>query len=206
MNYGAHYDRLINRARNRVLPGYTERHHVVPRCVGGTDEKQNIVSLTAEEHFVAHQLLIKIYPGTPAISYAVVRMAAKSNNNKIYGWIRRKCAEATSKTKHFLGRKHSPETIAKIVAKIKGRKNTQETKRQMSLSAMGNKRAKGKKYPNRSAAHCAALSAANKGRTKGKPMPYLHTPEMKERALLARRAYWDNWRAKNAELCKRISR
>ena len=62
MNYRRHYDRLIERARNRVLSGYVERHHVLPRCMGGGNESSNLVQLTAEEHYVAHQLLHKMHP------------------------------------------------------------------------------------------------------------------------------------------------
>ena len=35
MNYAAHYERLVKRARSRSLVGYRERHHVVPKCMGG---------------------------------------------------------------------------------------------------------------------------------------------------------------------------
>ena len=62
MNYSAHYDRLIARARSQTLVGYHEQHHVVPKCMGGGNELANLVNLTAEEHYVAHQLLVKMYP------------------------------------------------------------------------------------------------------------------------------------------------
>lgn len=41
---------------------YHEFHHIVPRCVGGTDMKSNIVALTPREHFLCHWLLTKMYP------------------------------------------------------------------------------------------------------------------------------------------------
>lgn len=47
MNYAAHYERLIERAKNRVLEGYRERHHILPRCMGGTNAPDNLVDLTA---------------------------------------------------------------------------------------------------------------------------------------------------------------
>jgi hypothetical protein len=74
MNYSLHYTRLIERSRSRVLEGYKERHHIVPRCLGGTDDKSNIAVLTAEEHFVAHQLLVKMYPGNRDLVYATQLM------------------------------------------------------------------------------------------------------------------------------------
>jgi len=43
---------------------YCERHHIIPRSLGGSDEKSNLVNLTAREHFIAHRLLVKITEGT----------------------------------------------------------------------------------------------------------------------------------------------
>ena len=97
MNYRKHYDLLIERAKNRRLEGYSERHHVIPRCMGGSNKKWNIVRLTAEEHFVAHELLVKIYPQNLHLASALVKMAHRCNNRKIYGWIRRRHAAAASK-------------------------------------------------------------------------------------------------------------
>ena len=59
MNYEAHYNKLIARGQNRELEDYKEKHHIVPRCMGGSNKKENLVYLTAEEHYVAHQLLVK---------------------------------------------------------------------------------------------------------------------------------------------------
>ena len=62
MNYITIYNNLIQRASNRLLDGYKERHHIIPRCLGGNNTKENLVDLTPEEHYIAHLLLIKIYP------------------------------------------------------------------------------------------------------------------------------------------------
>lgn len=97
MNYEEHYNKLIYRAQNRLLEGYSERHHIIPRCMNGDDRFENIVNLTPEEHYVAHQLLVKIYPKEYKLTYAVHRMVGgKFRNNKMYGWIRRKHAAIMS--------------------------------------------------------------------------------------------------------------
>lgn len=116
MNYVAHYDRLISRARDRTLVGYRERHHVLPRCMGGTDALANIVELTAEEHYVAHQLLTKIFPSSPRLSTAAVLMAKRCTGNKAYGWLRRLNAEANRGNTYSIGKIRSPEVRAKISA------------------------------------------------------------------------------------------
>lgn len=89
MNYSKVYDNLIYNAKNRTLDGCIERHHIVPRCLGGTDDPDNIVCLTPEEHYVAHQLLIKIYNDVRLV-YAANMMVPNRISNKIYGWIRRR--------------------------------------------------------------------------------------------------------------------
>lgn len=99
MNYQKHYDLLIERAKARVLSGYVEVHHVVPRCIGGGDEKNNLVQLTAEEHYVAHQLLHKMYPHVKGLLYALISMTGNPHghrSNKVYGWMRKKHSENLS--------------------------------------------------------------------------------------------------------------
>jgi 5-methylcytosine-specific restriction endonuclease McrA len=47
MNYRRQYELLIEKAQLRgSVDGYMERHHIVPRCMGGSNEKENLVELT----------------------------------------------------------------------------------------------------------------------------------------------------------------
>lgn len=93
MDYIKHYNNLLHKARNRQLPvDGRERHHVLPRCMGGTDDTENLIYLTPEEHYTAHQLLVKIYPKEDKLLYAALMMCMGSarSNNKKYGWLKRK--------------------------------------------------------------------------------------------------------------------
>jgi hypothetical protein len=90
MNYKKHYTTLIDRAKERILEDYTEKHHIIPRCMGGSDDENNLVRLTPEEHYVAHQLLVKIYPNNKSLVYAALMMIVNRPSNKLYGWLRRK--------------------------------------------------------------------------------------------------------------------
>lgn len=61
MNYRKNYDTLILKAKNRINGnGYFERHHILPKSLGGIDTDSNLVYLTAREHYLAHWLLFKI--------------------------------------------------------------------------------------------------------------------------------------------------
>lgn len=51
-------DLIINARQDPTI--YGEYHHIIPRCLGGTDEKPNLVFLSAREHYIAHLLLPKM--------------------------------------------------------------------------------------------------------------------------------------------------
>jgi len=61
MNYSKLYTSIIEHRLANPVCGYTENHHVIPRSLGGYDDKENLVKLTAREHFICHLLLTKIY-------------------------------------------------------------------------------------------------------------------------------------------------
>ena len=59
---GITYDEFIqnildNRGRFNCGDEYCERHHMLPKCMGGTDDKNNLIDLFAKEHFEVHRLL-----------------------------------------------------------------------------------------------------------------------------------------------------
>jgi hypothetical protein len=73
MNYKLIYDTIIERRRETPLAaGYSENHHILPKSLGGTAAKENMVRLTAKEHFVCHRLLVKIYQSDPVTFHKMV--------------------------------------------------------------------------------------------------------------------------------------
>lgn len=63
--YTSVYNNIIARAKSRDLPKniYTEKHHIIPKSLGGTNDLTNLVRLTAREHFICHLLLPKMVTG-----------------------------------------------------------------------------------------------------------------------------------------------
>lgn len=171
MDHAAHYDRLIARAVGRVLTGYSERHHIVPKCLGGSNAESNIVRLTAEEHYVAHQLLIFMHPGNRKILWAASQMSwkapgqVKRPTNKRYGWIRRKLAADFKE--HNPGRSPTAETRARMSASHRGIKRGPHSEERKAKIAAAHK---GKV---KSPEHLAALSASKTGKKRG-PHSELH--------------------------------
>lgn len=61
---------LDTRGRFGITEGYKERHHIIPRCIGGSNNKDNLIDLYAKEHFIAHMLLAKENPTNEHLVYA----------------------------------------------------------------------------------------------------------------------------------------
>jgi hypothetical protein len=93
MNYQKIYDIIIDRSKNRILEGYVEKHHIIPECLGGTDDPSNLVVLTAREHYIVHQLLVKMYPDNHKLIYAANMMTVnrynQPRNNRTYDWLKK---------------------------------------------------------------------------------------------------------------------
>lgn len=59
--YQKFYDSIINyRKKHPILNGYYEVHHIIPKSLGGLNNTDNLVTLTAREHLIVHKLLKKI--------------------------------------------------------------------------------------------------------------------------------------------------
>ena len=130
MNYKRIYEQLIASRIGSTPDGYYERHHIIPSCIGGTDDKANIVSLTAREHYIAHWLLWKIHRVAP-LAHAFWSMARTSDNqsrvisSRAYASARNAHISVLREKKgdknHFFGKKHSEETKRVISEKAKSR-------------------------------------------------------------------------------------
>jgi hypothetical protein len=93
------YFSIIENARLRVLPKdqYKETHHIIPRSMGGDDSSDNLVALTAREHFICHKLLVRMTQGESKgkMAFALVLMSGK-RGSKIYSSTRKLLAERMS--------------------------------------------------------------------------------------------------------------
>lgn len=115
------YQQIVSRANLRVLEGYFEVHHIIPKSLGGTNSIENLVNLTAREHFICHWLLTKcVIHNVEKMKYALWLMTTTENSlqqrykitPKKYEIIKKSLSETFSK--QHAGRKMSEETKRKI--------------------------------------------------------------------------------------------
>ena len=76
------YKKLIQEYQCKILVGYIEKHHIVPRCLGGSDDCDNLVELSAKAHYVAHHLLHLAYPENRKLAHAFGAMVMKGNGRQ----------------------------------------------------------------------------------------------------------------------------
>ena len=129
--YKKWYDSIIDRAKNRVLSCYVERHHIIPKSCGGSNDKDNLVPLTAREHYIVHMLLpfcvIKKYKLKMIKGFMYMNVKPKNSkrlykiNSRMYEKFRIEFGKMLKGTKlseeqkdKMRGRKLSKETKAKI--------------------------------------------------------------------------------------------
>ena len=135
MDYQTLYLKLLKKAELRINNDtfYTEKHHILPQCI---NKNNYTVLLSAREHFIAHQLLYKIYKNTQYgdLLFQAIRMMCSSNkyqirNNREYEWVKRYHSLCQSKRMKGL-----PKTEAhklKISLSHIGIKQTEESKRKI---------------------------------------------------------------------------
>jgi hypothetical protein len=153
------YYSLITNAQSRLLPpnGYTEKHHIIPKSLGGNNTQSNLIILTAREHFLCHWMLTKMTTGKSKQSmvFALRMLRATSTNHQRYSTpLTARVYESIKKIhsdylrKSFKGRIVSDATKQKmsVAAKnklqnsFKGRKHTEESKSAIGNANRGKKR------------------------------------------------------------------
>lgn len=133
--YSKWYFAIIQHAMSRPVSGYTESHHIVPRSLGGSDDIDNLVALTAREHFVCHILLSKMTEGQDRgkMLHAIIMMGGFQDrpryiNSRLYSEARTHYAAHRSKTmrgegNHRFGVQMSEATKTKISEAKRGKRH-----------------------------------------------------------------------------------
>jgi len=161
-----YYSIISNRMNNPHSKNtYTEKHHIIPKSFGGLDEKENLVRLSAREHFLVHWLLTKMCESKDhsiKMNHALLRLMNAAETLELHKWSkwqyevakhRKSLAlkEARSNGRDpRLGKKHSLEAKEKMrnaklgvkrdpskILYLKERRHTEDTKQKISKSLIG---------------------------------------------------------------------
>jgi hypothetical protein len=120
----------------RDLVKNTEKHHIVPRSLGGSNDESNIVRLTYREHFLAHLLLTKFTSGNDrykmlhALGFCFY---SKSAGRIRFGWQ----YEVAKRAARIATRNVTAETCAKKSKALLGHVTAKETRIKISNALRG---------------------------------------------------------------------
>lgn len=131
------YHKFIDRLRNQVVDGYCEKHHILPRSLGGSDDPSNIICLTVRQHYIAHWMLWKAYGGSMAVAFDYM------SGIKRYGSrLPSRTVEALKAdvSKRISERPVSKETRQKQRAAKLGRSLPEKTKNKLRVAMLGQRR------------------------------------------------------------------
>lgn len=152
------YTRFIGSLRGQSVDGYAEVHHIVPRSLGGSDDADNLIRLTARQHYVAHWILARALGGSAARAFFMMSNFGKYGqvNSTTYAIARQEYADQVSKqltmcpnipaftaehrqklSRAKTGRKLSEETRRRVGEAQRGRKLSEETRRRISEAKKG---------------------------------------------------------------------
>lgn len=197
---------LDTRGRFACGDKYHERHHIVPKCIGGGNEKENLIDLYAREHFEAHRLLALENSNVKELIYAWWCMSTANGKytDDIYKLTPEEYEEiriiysksVTGENNPMFGKHHSEETRRKISenhADVSGSNNpmfgkprSKETK--MKLSELRKGKFVGEDNPFYGKQHTKEakqkMSEKRKGKFTGKDNSFYgkkHTDETKKK-------------------------
>jgi len=147
--YTKWYFNLVQKAKERNSSKgegvYLEEHHIIPKSIGGSYSKKNLVLFTAKEHYVAHRMLVKMTTGEAhkKMHLALFCMVSandcyKLSKSKTYEKLRAQCGKANSGENHVrFGTKHTEETRKKMREKKVGFRMSDEHYSNLSKNQKG---------------------------------------------------------------------
>lgn len=125
------YERIILHAQHRNLTSYTEKHHIIPKSLGGRHTSNNIVHLTAKEHYIAHACLTRCTKGqylrSMVYAFHMMGYARGSGQQQTY---RKRATSSVYQKNKIIYAKFVSERSKGHVASIK-------TRQKMSAASLG---------------------------------------------------------------------
>lgn len=141
------YDKLIDYYKKNLAEGFVEKHHIIPKCMGGSDDPENLILLPTRVHFIVHYLLHKAYPENRSLAHAFAMMGVcnghQRRSSKLYEksklarskalkgvprpeWVKVKLRKPKNNTENYKKPK-SKEHSSKISLSLKGKKKSEDS-------------------------------------------------------------------------------
>jgi hypothetical protein len=163
LHYLNRYNKFIGALKAQTIDGYYELHHIIPKSSGGSNDKSNLVALTARQHYIAHWMLWKAYGENMTRAFFMMSSVGRYErvSSKTYDKARKDYSEQVKiqmANKPNIP-KFTPEHREKLRQAKLGTKRSEETKEKIRQSRLGKKMSK---------EFCKKVSEAKKGKSNGR--------------------------------------
>jgi hypothetical protein len=154
--YEKWYNQITARGQTRITNQRTESHHIIPKCLGGSDDTSNLTNVTLREHFICHWLLTKIHQGKHRhqMLKALWMMRAENQNqtrynskitSRVYAKLKEEYSvlqsqRVSGENNPMWGKTQSEKARALISQKNTGKKLTEEQIAKQIAAQTGRKR------------------------------------------------------------------
>lgn len=188
---------LDTRGRFNCGDTYHERHHIVPKCMGGSNEKENLIDLFAREHFIAHKLLAQENPDNDKLTYAWWRISTTTNEHTQERY--QLTEEEYEEVKNILSKTRS-ETLKKRFASEEERNKQREIQKKRFEDPA--ERIKNGEYTKKRYEDIEAHIKQSETMKKK-----YEDPEMRKKTSVASKKMWQNeeYRQKQIEIAKKLA-
>jgi len=163
LHYLNRYNKFIGALKAQTIDGYYELHHIIPKSSGGSNDKSNLVALTARQHYIAHWMLWKAYGENMTRAFFMMSSVGRYErvSSKTYDKARK---DYSAQVKIQMANKPNiPKFTLEHREKLRqaklGRKLSEETKEKIRQSRLGKKMSK---------EFCKKVSEAKKGKSNGR--------------------------------------
>jgi hypothetical protein len=149
------YNKFIDSCREKVYTEPTHTHHILPRFMGGTDDKENLIELSVTDHTKAHIILAETckdeFKNGAWWSVAKLKEGWSGDVEKILENIRE---SVSGENNPFYGKKHTEESKRKIAEshpypfkgktfeEFYGKERAEKMKEKVRISALKRKKLK----------------------------------------------------------------
>jgi len=143
LHYLNRYNKFIDVLKAQTIDGYYELHHIIPKSSGGSNDKSNLVALTARQHYIAHWMLWKAYGENMTRAFFMMSSVGRYErvSSKTYDKARK---DYSVQVKIQMANKpnipkFTPEHREKLKQAKLGTKRTEATKEKLRIAGLGRK-------------------------------------------------------------------
>lgn len=125
-HYYNRYLKFIESRNNKSFKNNYEKHHIIPKSMGGTNDASNIIKLSFREHFIAHWLLWKAFQNAQMIHafWFMNNKQISKISSRVYCTLKESRLDILKNNKNASGKRSLTAKLNMSLAQLKSKNHT----------------------------------------------------------------------------------